>query len=71
MVGTLNLGPIFCKDSEEDIVGFPNSNNIRLIDWNILTGDYVFMFAVESIFYSSKLQLIVSLSFCKGKYTAL
>lgn len=71
VAGTLNLGLVFRKDSEDDIVGYSDSDYAGLIDGRKSTGAYVFMFAGGPISHSSKLQPTVSLSSCEAEYMAL
>ena len=68
MSETFDLGLMFRKDSEDNIVGYSDSDNARLIDERKSTGAYVFMFAGRPIFHSSKLQPVVSLLSCKAEY---
>ncbi len=62
MAGTFDLGLMSRKDSEDDIVGYSDSDYAGLIDGRKSTGAYVFMFAGGPISHSSKLQPTVSLS---------
>ncbi len=68
--GTVDLGLMFRKNSEDNIVGYSNSDNARLIDERKSTGAYVFMFAGRPIFHSSKLKPAVSLLSCEEEYMA-
>lgn len=55
LVGTFDLGLTFCKDFEDNIVGYLESDYAGLIDGRKLTGAYIFIFADGPIFHSSKL----------------
>ena len=52
---TFDLGLTFCKDSEDNIVGYLELDYAGLIDGRKLTGAYIFIFADGPIFRSSKL----------------
>ena len=55
IAGILDLRLMFRKDSEDNIVGYLDSDYARLIDRKKSTEAYVFMFADRLISHSSKL----------------
>ena len=68
---TLDTGLVFRKDTEDDIVGYSDSDYAGTKDGRSSTGDYKFLLAGAPISYRSKLQPTVALSTCEAEYMAL
>ncbi len=76
VVGITNVGLKFSRDvnnphSDDDLVGYSDSDFAGLKDKRHSTGGYVFMLAGGSISHSSRQQQIIALSFCEVEYMAL
>ena len=68
---TLNAGLVFRKDTEDDIVGYSDSDYAGTKDGRKSTGAYTFLLAGAPISHCSKLQPTVALSTCEAEYMAL
>ena len=68
---TLNTGLVFRKDTEDDIVGYSDSDYAGTKDGRKSTGAYTFLLAGAPISHCSKLQPTVALSTCEAEYMAL
>lgn len=66
VAGSFTLSLTFCKDSAKDLIRYLDSDYVCLINQKKPIRAYVFKFARDAIFQSSKLQLTV----CLSKYWA-
>jgi hypothetical protein len=76
VVGITNVGLKFSRDvnnphSDDDLVGYSDSDFAGLKDKRHSTGGYVFMLAGGAISHSSKQQQTIALSSCEAEYMAL
>ena len=65
---TLNLGITFTSDSEDELVGYTDSDYARLIDGRKSTDGYIFMLSVGLLSHQLKLQSTVALSSTEAEY---
>ena len=68
--GTLDLGITFTADSENDLVGYTDSDYAGLLDGRKSTGGYIFMLSGGPLSHQSKLQSTVALSSTEAEYMA-
>lgn len=71
LLGTLDVGLVFRKDTEDDIVGYSDSDYAGTKDGRKSTGAYTFMLVGALISHYSKLQPTVALSTCEAEYMVL
>ena len=71
LAGTLNLGQVFKRDTENDLTGYSDSDYAGTKDGRRSTGAYTFMLAGGPISHCSKLQPTVAQSTCEAEYMAL
>lgn len=71
LLGTLDIGLVFRKDTEDDIVGNSDSDYAGTKDERKSTGAYTFMLVGALISHYSKLQPTVALSTCEAEYMVL
>ena len=71
VAGTFDLGLVFRNDSEDDLIGYSDSDFAGPIDERKPTTAYVFMLAGAPASHSSKLQPTASLSSYEAEYMAL
>ena len=69
--GTLELGITFTADSDDNLVGYTDSDEAGLIDGRKSTGGYVFMLSGGDLSDQSKLQSTVALSSTEAEYMAI
>ncbi len=67
---TLDLGITFTSDSEDELVGYTDSDYAGLIDGRKSTGGYIFMLSVGPLSNQLKLQSTVVLSSTEAEYIA-
>ena len=68
MSGILKLRITFIVDSKDKFVGCIDFDYSKLINGQKFTDSYHFILSYGTIFYQSKLQIIVALSSYKAKY---
>ena len=71
LAGTLDLALVFRRDTEDDVVGYSDSDYAGTKDGRRSTGAYTFLLAGRSMSHCSKLQPTVAQSICKAEYMAL
>ncbi len=64
----LDLGITFTADSEDELVGYTDSNYAGLIGGQKFTGSYILMLSGRPLSHQSKLQTIVALSSTEAEY---
>ena len=67
---TLGLGITFNSNSENDLVGYTDSDYAGLVDGRKSTGGYIFMLSGGPLSHQSKLQSTVALSSTEAEYMA-
>ncbi len=68
--GTLDLGIIFTADSEDELVGYTDSDYAGLIDSQKFTGSYILILSGGLLSNQLKLQSTVALSSGEAEYIA-
>lgn len=71
LAGTLDPGLVFRRDSEDDILGYSDSEYAGTKDVKRSTGTYTFMLASGPIPHFSQLQPTVAMPTCEAEYMAL
>ncbi len=71
LAGTLDIGLVFRRDTEDDIVGYSDADYAGTKDGRRSTGAYTIMLAGAPISHRSKLQPTVAMSTCEAEYMAL
>lgn len=71
LAGTLDVGLVFRRNTQDDIVGYSDSDYAGTKDGRRSTGAYVFMLAGAPISHRSKLQPTVAMSTCEAEYMAM
>ncbi len=66
-----DLGITFTADSENELVGYTDSDYTRLIDGRKSIGSCIFMLSGGLLSHQLKLQNIITLSLCKAEYMAI
>ncbi len=68
--GTLDLGITFTADSEDELVGYTDSDYAGFIDGRKSTGGYIFMLSDGHLSHQLKLQSTVALLSTEAEYMA-
>lgn len=71
MSRTLDYEIIFTTNSEDNLIGYTNSDYTELIDNQKFIGGYIFILSGGSLSYQLKLQSIITLLLTEGKYMAI
>lgn len=71
LTGTLDVGLVFRRNTQDDIVGYSDSDYAGTKDRRRSTGAYVFMLTGALISHRSKLQSTVAMSTCEAEYMAM
>ena len=67
---TVDLGITFTADSEDELIGYSDSDDAGLIEGQKSTGGYIFILSGRPLSHQSELQSSVTLSSIEAKYMA-